>query len=107
MDPIPNDVSQFRLTDIFELTAVVGVAAAVWSYFPLLTATIGAYLVGYALLFVADSIDNRPIDERVFLSQALNTIGVLMVSWGFLFSTLLIVGGAIMAAALFLAQARF
>ena len=84
LDPVPSDVSKLKIIDFIKLTTAFAIATAVWPFFPPLSIVIASYCIGFCLLVISDSIDNRPMDDRRFLSMVFNNLGILMLVLGFL-----------------------
>ena len=82
---IPNDVRQFRLKHLFVAALTLSLPAGLTPHFPAfgysLLSGVAAFWIGMGFLFLSDSIDSRPIDDRGVASQLLNVIGIFIVAF--------------------------
>ena len=82
---IPNDVRQFQLKHLFWVTLSLCLPSSLIARFPAfgVSLLVGAssFWIGVGLLFISDTIDSRPIDDRGWVSQGFNLIGIFIVAF--------------------------
>jgi hypothetical protein len=73
----------FDLKQLFGMVFSFAVALACLKYFPNFgfgaVAIVVGFWAGFGFLFVSDTIDNRPIDARTWISQLLNLCGLAII----------------------------
>lgn len=78
---IPQNVRRFSLRDLFMLTTSLAVGFAFTTVVPgfglMLLIAIAGYWFGIAILFLSDTMDERQIDQRKFLSAMLSVVGTM------------------------------
>ena len=82
MIPPPSDAKRFGIRHLFYLTGSVafGLAMAVNSpgFGYLFAVCVACYWVGILMLFASDSMDQRTIDQRHFVSAMFSVAGALL-----------------------------
>ena len=83
---LSTNVTQFTIRHMLNCMALTAGAGVVYAINPL--AGRGMFMglcilaAGWTILFVSDYMDSRPIDDRVWWNQAMNTIGVIAFAIG-------------------------
>ena len=84
IQPISINVRQFKITHLAWATISFAVAFAANNAIPIYGRAaiwiVACFWAGMLFLFVSDSIDPRGIDERGWISQVFNLIGILLVA---------------------------
>ncbi len=87
---LPNDLSKFRISNLLVIMVASSIAAAIYSSskHPNVRAiaySIVGFIAGLVICFVADSIDNRKIDQRRMISKSLSVLGAITILGSALF----------------------
>ena len=82
---IPEDVRQFQLKHMLWLVISFCLPLSLLSHSPVfgipVLIGVSSFWTGMGCLFISDTIDNRPIDDRGWISQIVNVIGLFIVAF--------------------------
>ena len=82
---IPTDIRQFQLKHLLWIALSFCVPLSLWARLPILgiplLVIVSFFWGGMGSLFISDTIDNSPINERGWVSQIFNLVGFFIVAF--------------------------